>query len=104
MRNVNVYYQNLVKNTYRPRCEPTIIVKSKDGATNSYTFKSSNIVELKINQKIDVLGKELPTIELEWSTFHVESGTPSGVNVQKNYSQIFQLLFLIFPTYYIPSY
>ena len=79
MRNVSVYYQNLVTNTYRPRCEPTIIVKSKDGATDSYTFKSSNIVELKINQKIDVLGKELPTIELEWSTFY---------NVQKNYSQM----------------
>lgn len=79
MRNVNVYYQNLVKNTYRPRCEPTITVKSKDGATNSYTFKSSNIVELKINQKIDVLGKELPTIELEWSTFY---------DVQNNYSQM----------------
>lgn len=70
MRNVSVYYQKLVTNTYRPRCEPTITVKSKDGETDSYTFKSSNIVELKINQKIDVLGKELPTIELEWSTFY----------------------------------
>ena len=79
MRNVSVYYQNLVTNTYRPRCEPTIIVKSKDGATNSYTFKSSNIVELKINQKIDVLGKELPTIELEWSTFY---------NNQNKYAQM----------------
>ena len=79
MRNVSVYYQNLVTNTYRPRCEPTIIVKSKDGATNSYTFKSSNIVELKINQKIDVLGKELPTIEFEWSTFY---------NNQNNYAQM----------------
>lgn len=88
MRNVSVYYENLVNDTYRPRCEPTITVKSKNGATNSYTFKSSNIIELKINQKIDVLGKELPTIELEWSTFHVESGTPSGVNVQNNYSQM----------------
>ena len=79
MRDVSIYYKNLVKNTYRPRCDPTIIVKSKDGATNSYTFKSSNIVELKINQKIDVLGKELPTIELEWSTFY---------NSQNNYSQM----------------
>ena len=79
MRNVNVYYQKLVTNTYRPRCEPTITVKSKDGATNSYTFKSSNIVELKINQKIDVLGKELPAIEFEWSTFY---------NIQINYSQM----------------
>lgn len=79
MRDVSVYYENLVKNTFRPRCEPTITVKSKDGATDSYTFKSSNIIELKINQKIDVLGKELPTIEFEWSTFY---------NIQKNYSQM----------------
>lgn len=79
MRNVSVYYQNLVKNTYRPRCEPTITVKSIGGTTNSYTFKSSNIIELKINQKIDVLGKELPTIELEWSTFY---------NNQNNYAKM----------------
>lgn len=79
VRKVSIYYENLVTNTYRPRCEPTITVKSKDGATDLYTFKSSNIVELKINQKIDVLGKELPTIEFEWSTFY---------NVQNNYSQM----------------
>lgn len=79
MRDVSVYYQNLVKNTFRPRCESTIIVKTIDGATNSYTFKSSNIIELKINQKIDVLGKELPTIELEWSTFY---------NNQNNYAKM----------------
>lgn len=79
MRDVSVYYKNLVTNTYRPRCEPTIIVKTIDGATNSYTFKSSNIIELKINQKIDVLGKELPTIELEWSTFY---------NNQNNYAKM----------------
>ena len=79
VRDVSVYYENLVKDTYRPRCEPTITVKSKDGATDLYTFKSSNIVELKINQKIDVLGKELPTIECEWSTFY---------SVQNNYSQM----------------
>lgn len=79
MRDVSVYYKNLVKNTYRPRCEPTITVKSKDGATDLHIFKSSNIVELKINQKIDVLGKELPTIEFEWSTFYKN---------QNNYSQM----------------
>lgn len=70
MRSVSEDYQNLVKNTFRPKCEPTIAVKSKDGATDLYLFKSSNIIDLKINQKIDVLGKELPVIEFEWSTFY----------------------------------
>lgn len=70
MRSVSEDYQNLVKNTFRPKCEPTIAVKSKDGTRDLHIFKSSNIIELKINQKIDVLGKELPTIEFEWSAFY----------------------------------
>lgn len=70
MRSVSEDYQNLVKNTFRPKCEPTIAVKSKDGARDLHIFKSSNIIDLKINQKIDVLGKELPTIEFEWSAFY----------------------------------
>lgn len=70
MLNVSQSYQNLMQSTFRLKCEPTVTIKSKDGTEDLHVFKSSNMTELKINRKIDVLGKELPTIEFEWSTFY----------------------------------
>ena len=59
-----------MQSTFRLKCEPTVTVKSKDGTEDLHVFKSSNMTDLKINRKIDVLGKELPTIEFEWSAFY----------------------------------
>ena len=70
MLNVSQAYQNLMQSTFRLKCEPTVTVKSKDGTEDLHVFKSSNMTDLKINRKIDVLGKELPTIEFEWSAFY----------------------------------
>ena len=70
MLNVSQAYQNLMQSTFRLKCEPTVTIKSKDGTEDLHIFKSSNMTDLKINRKIDVLGKELPTIEFEWSAFY----------------------------------
>ena len=70
MLNVSQAYQNLMQSTFRLKCEPTVTIKSKDGTEDLHVFKSSNMTDLKINRKIDVLGKELPTIEFEWSAFY----------------------------------
>ena len=70
MLNVSQAYQNLMQSTFRLKCEPTVTIKSKDGTEDLHIFKSSNMTNLKINRKIDVLGKELPTIEFEWSAFY----------------------------------
>ena len=59
-----------MQSTFRLKCEPTVTIKSKDGTEDLHIFKSSNMTDLKINRKIDVLGKELPTIEFEWSAFY----------------------------------
>lgn len=59
-----------MQSTFRLKCEPTVTIKSKDGTEDLHVFKSSNMADLKINRKIDVLGKELPTIEFEWSAFY----------------------------------
>ena len=70
MLNVSQAYENLMQSTFRLKCEPTVTIKSKDGTEDLHIFKSSNMTDLKINRKIDVLGKELPTIEFEWSAFY----------------------------------
>ena len=70
MLNVSQAYENLMQSTFRLKCEPTVTIKSKDGTEDLHVFKSSNMTDLKINRKIDVLGKELPTIEFEWSAFY----------------------------------
>lgn len=70
MLNVSQAYENLMQSTFRLKCEPTVTIKSKDGTEDFHVFKSSNMTDLKINRKIDVLGKELPTIEFEWSAFY----------------------------------
>ena len=70
MLNVSQAYENLMQSTFRLKCEPAVTIKSKDGTEDLHVFKSSNMTDLKINRKIDVLGKELPTIEFEWSAFY----------------------------------
>ena len=65
-------YKEIMESNVRPKCEPTITVSGIDNTGNniSLTWGPSNIQELKYKRSCDIIGKNLPYMQLEWTELY----------------------------------
>lgn len=73
MINVSEAYKNLVKQTFRPKCEPLIRVSGVDatGEEINLEWTAKDIKELTFKSGVDPLGRELPFMELSWTEIYI---------------------------------
>jgi hypothetical protein len=81
-------YKELVQSNVRPKCEPIITVSgtTSDGEDIEIVWRAQNIVDLKYVRAIDVLGRELPYMELTWTEIYV--GDFNSQNYPEKYNNI----------------
>jgi hypothetical protein len=88
MLQVSDAYKELVKSNIRPKCEPIIKVFGIDntGKEINLIWNASNIKDLKYKRGVDVIGRELPFMELTWTEIY--TGKLNAENYPEKYNNI----------------
>ena len=65
-------FKTLMESNVRPKCEPIIRVSGKDSQGNDVflEWKGKDIKNLTYKRSIDVLGREVPSMELTWTEIY----------------------------------
>lgn len=72
MISVSEVFKNLMISNVRPKCEPKIRIYGEDasGDVIELIWTAGNIKDLKYKFEIDVVGRTLPQIELQWTEIY----------------------------------
>ena len=88
MIQVSETFKQLMKSNIRPKCEPNIKVYGEDenGNVIYLEWKASNIKSMKYRRGVDLIGRTLPYMELEWE--EVYSGRLDENSFPEKYKNI----------------
>ena len=65
-------FLEIMNSNIRPKCEPkiTVIGTDKNGNTQTITWNAKDIKSLTYHRSVDPTGRELPTMELQWTELY----------------------------------
>lgn len=92
MLNVSDKYLELVQSRIRPKCTPKITVSGIDNVGNQTTliWTDSNIKNFRYQRATDVLSREMPYMELEWTEIY--EGDLNEVAFPEKYKNIVKFM------------
>lgn len=88
MISVSETFKNLMISNIRPKCEPKIRIYGADASGDmiELIWTAGNIKDLKYKFEIDVIGRSLPQIELQWTEIY--TGKLNAENYPEKYQNI----------------